>query len=123
MLLVVDARQPGEGWQVRIRTKIEPIAKPPLHTAHDLRVAQPAVDRRDAAEWKLGMTIEVIGPVDKAFTSGTATHLKSMAQMRGAVETVDTVHGSFALLGSTVGVDDETVWADLPGLAGLVLTT
>lgn len=78
-------------------------------------------DLRDAADWKLGMTALVTGPVDADFATGTALKLKSMAQMRGVVDAVDTgaLVPSFQLLGSTVTVDDETVWADLAGLAAL----
>lgn len=78
------------------------------------------VDRRDADAWQLGMTVAVTGPVDSEFTTGTAQKLKSMAQMRGAVDSIDVADGSFKLLGSTLSVDDETAWADLAGLSGLV---
>ncbi|HYP69781.1 MAG TPA: DUF5666 domain-containing protein [Variovorax sp.] len=78
------------------------------------------IDRPDADAWQLGMTVAVTGPVDSDFATGTAQRLKSRAQMRGAVGTVDVANGSFQMLGSTVSVDDETVWADLVGLSGLV---
>ncbi|MBS0341828.1 MAG: hypothetical protein JSS56_15000 [Proteobacteria bacterium] len=79
------------------------------------------IDLRDATGWQLGMTVAVTGPVDADFATGTALKLKSMAQLRGAVDAVDTTASTpnFQLLGSTVSVDDETVWADLAGLAGL----
>ena len=77
----------------------------------------------DASDLQLGMTLVATGPVDSAFANGKALKLKSMAQMRGSVGVVDVPGGSFQMLGSTVSVDDDTVWADLPGLAGLVAGT
>ncbi|MBS0450345.1 MAG: hypothetical protein JSS14_03465 [Proteobacteria bacterium] len=77
------------------------------------------VDRRDTVDWQLGVTVAVTGPVDAATATGTALKLKSTAQMRGAVDSVNTTAGTFQLLGSTVSVDDETVWADVTGLADL----
>ena len=88
------------------------------------------IDRRDADAWQLGMTVAVTGTVDPAvgttdpaFETGVAQKLKSMAQMRGAVDSVDVAGGSFQMLGSTLSVDDETVWADLTGLSNVVAGT
>jgi len=80
---------------------------------------QAVLDVRDGAQLQIGMTVAVTGPVDGAFASGTALHVMSMAQLRGVTETVDVGGGSFRLLGATVSVDPNTVWADLGGLAGL----
>jgi len=80
---------------------------------------QAQLDLRDTTQLQMGMTVVVTGPVNATFTSGTARQVTSMAQMRGAVDSVDVTGSSFQMLGSTVGVDENTVWADLAGLAGL----
>ena len=82
-------------------------------------VEQAAVDLRDDIELKIGMSIAVTGPVDAGFASGTARRWTSAAELRGPVGTIDEVAGSFELLGSTVSVDEGTVWGDLQGLVGL----
>ncbi|MBO9646962.1 MAG: hypothetical protein J7605_00510 [Variovorax sp.] len=84
----------------------------------DLRydIDQAQLDLRDATQLKIGLTVAVMGPVDAAFTSGTARQVASMAQMRGVVDSVDVAGSSFQMLGSAISVDSNTVWADLAGL-------
>ncbi|SEA21079.1 DUF5666 domain-containing protein [Variovorax sp. YR216] len=80
---------------------------------------QAQLDLRDTTQLQIGTTVVVTGPVDAAFTSGTARQVTSMAQMRGAVDSVDVAASSFQMLGSTVSVDANTAWADLAGLPAL----
>lgn len=68
---------------------------------------------------QLGMTAKVIGPVNADFTQGVARWVESAADMRGVVDSVDLVQGSFSVLGTRVTTDSATVWADVPGLASL----
>lgn len=82
-----------------------------------------ALDLRDAAQLQIGMTVMVTGPVDAGFASGTALQVMSMAQLRGPAGAVHLSDGSFELLGATVSVDPNTVWADLGGLASLSVGT
>ncbi len=77
---------------------------------------------QDASNLQIGMTVVVTGPVDATFTTGVATKVVSIPQLRGPVTTVDVDvegTGSFVVQGITVSVDEGTVWGDLPGLASL----
>ncbi|MGR4869849.1 DUF5666 domain-containing protein [Variovorax sp. LARHSF232] len=77
------------------------------------------IDLKEASQLQIGMTVAVTGPVDAAFTSGVATKVVSVPQLRGPVTSVDVAGGSFELQGVDVSVDEGTVWGDLPGLASL----
>src|SRR4029077_10704635 len=73
-----------------------------------------------AAGLQLGMSVKVTGPVDAEFTNGIARRVESAADLRGPLASVDLKLGSFVVLGTTVIIDDATVWADASGLAALV---
>jgi hypothetical protein len=75
----------------------------------------------DASELQIGMSVEVIGPVDASFSNGVASQVTSAADLRGPVTSVDPATGTFMVLGAKVIFDDATVWADLPGVASLVV--
>lgn len=84
---------------------------------YDINGAELSV--HDAPALRLGMTVKVTGPVNADFSSGVARRIESSADLRGAVASVDPVQGSFVIEGTTVQTDASTVWADLPGLAGV----
>ena len=88
-----------------------------------LRYDVDQIDPAVVAELKIGMSIAVTGPVDADFTSGTARQLSSAAELRGPVTGVDPIGGTFEMMGSTVSVDEGTVWGDLQGIAGLTVNT
>ena len=75
---------------------------------------------RDTSDLQMGMSVEVTGPVDASFGNGVATQVTSSADLRGPVTAIDPVAGSFVVMGTTVTVDDATVWADMPGISSLV---
>ncbi|VTU25133.1 DUF5666 domain-containing protein [Variovorax sp. PBL-E5] len=78
------------------------------------------IDLRDAATLQIGMSVKVMGSVDASFTNGVATQVTSAADLRGPVTAIDPIGGSFAVMGTTVTIDEATVWADVPGLASLI---
>lgn len=86
-------------------------------------IDQAVVSLSDAAALQIGMTAKVTGPVDAAFANGVARQVISAVELRGAVSAIDPADGSFVVLGTTVSVDETTVWADVPGLAGLAAGT
>lgn len=86
-------------------------------------IDQAVVSLSDAATLQIGMTAKVTGPVDAAFANGVARQVISAVELRGAVSVIDPVGGSFVVMGTTVSVDETTVWADVPGLAGLAAGT
>ncbi|MGO4393147.1 DUF5666 domain-containing protein [Variovorax sp. M-6] len=86
-------------------------------------IDQAVVTLADAATLQIGMTAKVTGPVDAAFANGVAKQVVSAVELRGAVSAIDPIGGSFVVLGTTVTIDETTVWADVPGLAGLVAGT
>lgn len=75
------------------------------------------VSLEDATELQIGMSARVAGKVDADFTSGVATQVMSAAELRGAASSVDTVAGTFVVMGTTVSIDSATVWGDANGLA------
>jgi hypothetical protein len=75
---------------------------------------------QDAAALEIGMSVQVMGPVDASFTNGVATQVSSAAELRGPATAIDPVGGSFVVMGTTVTIDEATVWADVPGLASLM---
>ena len=78
------------------------------------------VSLRDTATLQIGMTVAVTGPVDASFTNGVAKQVVSAAELRGPASAIDPVAGSFVVMGTTVTIDDATVWGDLRGLVDLV---
>ncbi|VTU38545.1 hypothetical protein H4CHR_04455 [Variovorax sp. PBS-H4] len=74
----------------------------------------------DAPALQIGMTAKVTGAFNAEFTSGVAKQVVSAAELRGPVASVDLAGGSFALMGTTVTTDEATVWAQAPGLVGLL---
>jgi hypothetical protein len=81
------------------------------------------IDLKEANELKIGMTVAVTGPIEPDFSTGVASKVVSVPQLRGTVSSVDAVGGSFVVRGSTVSVDEGTVWGDLPGLASLPVSS
>lgn len=73
----------------------------------------------DATELKLGMTVQVTGTLSADMTQGTATHVRSAAELRGPVQTVDAADGTFRVLSMRVTVDEGTFYGGVSGLAGL----
>jgi hypothetical protein len=82
-----------------------------------------AVSLRDTAALQIGMTVAVNGPVDASFVTGVATRVTSAAELRGPVSAIDPVGGSFVVMGTTVTLDDGTVWGDVRSVADLVAGT
>jgi len=74
----------------------------------------------DTDALQIGMSVAVTGPVDASFSNGVATQVTSAADLRGPVTSIDPVGGTFVIMGTTVTLDDATVWADLPGVTSLV---
>ncbi len=68
---------------------------------------------------KPGMTVQVNGTLDTGFSTGTAAHVLSIPELRGAVDAVDAALGRIEVMGARVYVDDETVLDGLSGLAAL----
>jgi hypothetical protein len=72
----------------------------------------------------VGMSVRVTAQADAAFTAGTALRVRSAADVRGVVDSVDLGgDGSFVVLGNRLTVDPATVWADSTGLAALAAGT
>ena len=84
-------------------------------------VDKATISLSDATELQIGMTAAVTGPVDASFANGVATQVTSAADLRGPVTSVDAASGSFVVMGTKVNIDEATVWADLPGMAGVVV--
>ncbi|WP_288011997.1 DUF5666 domain-containing protein [Diaphorobacter sp.] len=68
---------------------------------------------------KPGMTVQVQGTLDTGFSTGTAAHVLSIPELRGAVDAVDPALGRIEVMGARVYVDDETVLDGLSGLTAL----
>ncbi|WP_436043977.1 DUF5666 domain-containing protein [Variovorax paradoxus] len=75
----------------------------------------------DTTELQIGMSVRIAGKIDSDFTAATAQQVDSAAEMRGAVSAIDAVGGSFAVMGTTVTVDNATVWSGANSLAGLTI--
>ena len=82
-----------------------------------------AVSLSDTTALQIGMTVQVKGSVDASLVNGVASQVTSAADLRGPVSAIDLVGGRFVVMGTTVTVDDGTVWADAAGLAGLASGT
>lgn len=90
---------------------------------NSLRYETPAAtvyELEDTPALAVGMSVRVTARADAAFTTGTALRVRSAADVRGAVDSVDlSGDGSFVVLGNRLTVDAATVWADSAGLASL----
>lgn len=85
---------------------------------YDVDTATQEVD--DVAALGLGMVVEVTGSTSADFSTGTATRVRSAADLRGPATSVDTVAGTLQLQGTLVSTDNATVFvgaADLTGIA------
>ncbi len=92
---------------------------------NSLRYETPAAtvyELEDTPALAVGMSVRVTARADAAFTTGTALRVRSAADVRGAVDSVDlSGDGSFVVLGNRLTVDAATVWADSAGLASLAV--
>jgi hypothetical protein len=68
-----------------------------------------SVQVEDTAELKLGATVRVEAVVSEDGTTGTATQVQSAAELRGDVESVNTIDGYFVLMGTKVSMSAATV--------------
>lgn len=75
----------------------------------------------DTTELQIGMSVRIAGKIDSDFTAATAQQVDSAAELRGAVSAIDAVGGSFAVMGTTVTIDNATVWSGANSLAGLTI--
>lgn len=81
------------------------------------------VNLPDAGSLQIGMSVEVTGTIDASKVNGVARQVTSALELRGPVESVDLVGGSFKVMGARVTLDDATVWGNVTGLADLVVGT
>jgi hypothetical protein len=65
----------------------------------------------DTTELQIGMSVRIAGKIDSEFTAATAQQVESAAELRGAVSAIDVTGGSFVVMGTTVTVDNATVWS------------
>lgn len=86
-------------------------------TTYDVDTA--TVTLEDAAALQLGMVVEVRGTIDTATGRGTAARVFSAADLRGPVASIDAANARFGVLGTTVRVDNATVWEGVANLAAL----
>ncbi|WBY01795.1 DUF5666 domain-containing protein [Ramlibacter tataouinensis] len=78
-------------------------------TRFDTDHAQLQLD--DSATLRLGMTVRVTGTLSADLAEGTAALVRSAADLRGTVASVDAVAGTFTLLSQAVATDASTVLA------------
>ena len=71
----------------------------------------------DTTDLQIGMSVRIAGKIDSEFTAATAQQVESAAELRGAVSAIDVTGGSFVVMGTTVTVDNATVWSNVSGLA------
>jgi hypothetical protein len=71
----------------------------------------------DTTELQIGMSVRIAGKIDTEFTAATAQQVESAAELRGAVSAIDLTGGSFVVMGTTVTVDNATVWSGANSLA------
>ncbi|WPH23010.1 DUF5666 domain-containing protein [Variovorax paradoxus] len=71
----------------------------------------------DATELQIGMSVRIAGKIDSEFTAATAQQVESAAELRGAVSAIDLSKDSFAVMGTTVTIDNATVWSGANSLA------
>lgn len=75
----------------------------------------------DATELQIGMSVRIAGKIDSEFTAATAQQVESAAELRGAVSAIDTGGGSFTVMGTTVTIDNATVWSGANSLAEVMI--
>ncbi|WPH11514.1 DUF5666 domain-containing protein [Variovorax paradoxus] len=80
-----------------------------------------ATSLEDATELQIGMSVRIAGKIDSEFTAATAQQVESAAELRGAVSAIDIGGGSFAVMGTTVTIDNATVWSGANSLAQLAI--
>jgi hypothetical protein len=83
-------------------------------------IGSATVNLADVGALQIGMSVEVTGTVDASMATGIAHRVTSASDLRGPVNSVDPAGGTFVVMGTTVTVDDATVWADMNGVADLV---
>jgi hypothetical protein len=74
----------------------------------------------DTTELQIGMSVRIAGKIDSEFTAATAQQVASAAELRGAVSAIDLAGGSFVVMGTTVTIDNATVWSGGNSLSDLV---
>ncbi|KLN55321.1 DUF5666 domain-containing protein [Variovorax paradoxus] len=74
----------------------------------------------DATELQIGMSVRIAGKIDSEFTAATAQQVDSAAELRGAVSAINVADGSFVVMGTTVTIDNATVWSGANSLAQVV---
>ncbi|MDQ0591092.1 hypothetical protein QFZ47_005201 [Variovorax paradoxus] len=74
----------------------------------------------DATELQIGMSVRIAGKIDSEFTAATAQQVDSAAELRGAVSGIDVGGDSFIVMGTTVTVDNATIWSGANSLAQVV---
>jgi hypothetical protein len=62
-------------------------------------------------EPQIGMSVRIAGKIDPEFTAATAQQVVSAAELRGAVSAINIASGSFVVMGTTVTVDNATIWS------------
>ncbi|RSZ35635.1 hypothetical protein EJO66_16755 [Variovorax beijingensis] len=74
----------------------------------------------DTTELQIGMSVRIAGKIDSEFTAATAQRVDSAAELRGAVSVIDLSKDSFVVMGTTVTIDNATVWSGANSLAQVV---
>ncbi|MGB3071062.1 MAG: DUF5666 domain-containing protein [Ottowia sp.] len=85
----------------------------------DVSQALMEIDGAPAGQLKPGMTVQVEGTVDSGLTTGKATRVVSVPELRGTVDAVDEPQGQFSVLGVPVSVDKATIFDGVSGLSTL----
>ncbi|TWD75598.1 hypothetical protein FB547_11715 [Variovorax beijingensis] len=70
---------------------------------------------------QIGMSVRIAGKIDSEFTAATAQQVDSAAELRGAVSAIDAGAGSFAVMGTTVTIDNATIWSGANSLAEVAI--
>lgn len=76
---------------------------------------------RDAANLKLGMTVELQGKILSDGVSGTADSIRVIRGLRGSVQSLAAASNQFGLLGVTVTTDSRTVWDGVDSVSQLLV--
>ncbi|HWT18383.1 MAG TPA: DUF5666 domain-containing protein, partial [Variovorax sp.] len=75
----------------------------------------------DATELQIGMSVRIAGKIDSEFTAATAQQVESAAELRGAVSVIDLSKDSFVVMGTTVTIDNATIWSGANSLAEVTI--